>query len=191
MTNQMRILEAVSRCGRSSTLSPPWLIARVLCCLFAILCAGAASAQSFRVSQIRICTGDPKRSCNEQRPPFQNLDKRQFSNGRIYIALTIVCGSEALAFLAEKEYLPANAAIWRNGKRDDNDIFIGIDQGKWEEQGSRLTPLAEAQGEFPWTTHFNLRIDGIRTFDIQISSSRDAFVLMGTEPARLRLTFAN
>jgi hypothetical protein len=164
-----------------------WMPVSCLAIFFAV----PASAQSFRVSQIKVCTTDGKRSCSEQKPPFQNLDKRLFSGGRIYFALTIICDSETMPFLTEKEHLPATVAVWRNGKRDDNDIFIGITQDMWEVQGPALTLLADSQGEFRWKTHFNLKLNGIRSFDIQISSTRDAFVLMGTEPARLHLTFAN
>jgi hypothetical protein len=119
------------------------------------------------------------------------LDKRSFPSGRIYFAVTLLFDSETISFLANNEFLPVNAAVWRNGFRDDNDIFFGMMQDRWAEQGSNLTSAVRDQTIYPWPTHFNLRIDGARSIDIQITATRDAFVYMGTQPARLRVTFAN
>jgi hypothetical protein len=140
---------------------------------------------------MKVCTSSPESSCSEVQPPFQDLDKRLFSAGRIYFTLTITCESEALSFLAANDYLPVNVAVWRNGTRQDNDIPIGITQQNWAVQSSALRGLAASQGGFPWRTYFDLQLAKTRSIDIQISSSRDAFVLFGTEPARLHLSFAN
>ncbi len=149
-----------------------------------------ASAQSFRVTQIKVCNNYANRICAEIMPPLNNLDRRRFPRGRVYIAVTISCEDEALSFLNANDFLPVNAAIWKNGSRKD-DIPIGITQEHWEVQGPALTVSAADQGSFPWRTNFNLQITDVRSIDIEISSAQGQVAFVGSSPARLNLTFAN
>jgi hypothetical protein len=151
--------------------------------------------QNFRVQAIMVCSNtltSIDSPCTEVKAPFDNLDKRQFSNNRVHFKLTINCEKEGLSFIDSNDnVLPVYIAVWKDGGRKKGDLSVGITQDRWEQDGNALRNLLDQNGNFPWRTRFNLGLDGVRTVAIQVNDAQKNVTFIGRTPARLELSFSN
>jgi hypothetical protein len=167
------------------------ILAAAFCGLF-IFNGEQAEAQSFRITKFRVCSSYANQFCTEVPPPYEALDRRKFTAGRVHVALVLLCEQQALNFLTQREFLPVNVAVWVNGIRSPADIPIGITQEKWAEQGAKLTGVYAENGQFPWRTNFNMYLDReIRSLSVEIQDAQQQVVFNEGEPARLTLRFSN
>jgi hypothetical protein len=178
--------------GKASFLSRT--ISTISACLFGLVVWPVmAHAQNFQIGKVSVCYNslkDSASSCSEVSSPFTDLDRRKFSNNRIYVSLTIICGPDAVAFLKANGFLPVNVAVWKDGSRK-SDIPIGLFQDDWDDNGASLTGLFNDQGSFPWRTRFNVNLYGAKSIDLEITDAQKAVAYVGREPARLKISFAN
>lgn len=141
--------------------------ALIALCMLAFTYAGGARpafAANFSVQSVKICQGYS--SPDHQRVgevDAASVSTERWPNARIFVAVTIAGGSDAVAFLRENDHLPVIVKLWKNGVRQ-NDIDIGIDFGKWNAEGNLYLQTFEQDGLFYWRTMFNARVRDLRRF---------------------------